>query len=141
MRYHKVDVDVILVKFHICWYTITSCINCISLFSGVIFTALPLIPPEEAAAKAYITELSTLSGNILLYPSIYNYDSQRLYHKDTFFLFFSVPQNNFDTFNCSPFHHIVQEVDEIWYPGRAIIRLLRSKFHWLPVQNGRMTSI
>ena len=26
-------------------------------------------------------------------------------------------------FNCSPFHHSVQEVNEIWYPGRAIIRL------------------
>ena len=83
MRYHKVDV--ILVKFHISWYTITLRI---SLFSGVIFTALPLIPPEAAAAKAYITELSTLSGNVLLYPSSYNYDSKHL-RKPFFSIFFS----------------------------------------------------
>ena len=29
------------------------------------------------------------------------------------------------TFNRSPFRHFVQEVNEIWYPGRAIINLLR----------------
>ena len=37
------------------------------------------------------------------------------------------PQNNFDhmlTFNWSPFHHFIQEADEIWYPGRVIIKLL-----------------
>ena len=35
---------------------------------------------------------------------------------------------NFDqtlTFNRSPFHHFVQKVNEIWYPGRAIIKPLR----------------
>ena len=37
-------------------------------------------------------------------------------------------QNNFYeilSFNLSPFNHFVQEVNEIWYPGRAIVRLLR----------------
>ena len=29
------------------------------------------------------------------------------------------------TFNHSSFHHFVQEVNEIWYPGRDIIKLLR----------------
>ena len=32
--------------------------------ASVIFTALPLVPPEAAAARAYITELSTLSDNL-----------------------------------------------------------------------------
>ena len=43
-------------------------------------------------------------------------------YRDTFL------QSNLDqklTFNHSSFHHIVQEVNEIWYPGRAIINLLR----------------
>ena len=41
------------------------------------------------------------------------------------------PQNNFDqtlTFNHLPFGHFVQQVNEIWYPGRAIIVLLR---YWI----------
>ena len=36
--------------------------------------------------------------------------------------------NNFDQtliFSHSPFHHLVQEVNEIWYPWRASINLLR----------------
>ena len=28
------------------------------------------------------------------------------------------------TFNCSPFHHFVEEDNGIWYPGRVIIKLL-----------------
>ena len=39
-------------------------------------------------------------------------------------------QNNFDlklTYTCNylSFHHFVQEVNEIWYSGKAIIRLRR----------------
>ena len=33
--------------------------------------------------------------------------------------------NNFDqtfTFNCTPFHCFLTEVNEIWYPGRATIK-------------------
>ena len=33
--------------------------------------------------------------------------------------------DNFDQLLNSPFHHFVQEVNEIWYPGRAVIKLLR----------------
>ena len=29
------------------------------------------------------------------------------------------------TFNRSPFHHCVPDVNDVWYPGRAIIKLLR----------------
>ena len=29
------------------------------------------------------------------------------------------------TFNCSPFSHFVQEVNEIWYPGIAVVTFLR----------------
>ena len=39
-----------------------------------------------------------------------------------------VPQDNLDhtlTFNHSSFCYIVQEVNEIWYPGRATIKFLR----------------
>ena len=42
--------------------------------------------------------------------------------KDTFL------KNDFDqtlAFNCLPFNHFVQEVNVIWYPGSAIINLLR----------------
>ena len=51
------------------------------------------------------------------------------------------PASNFDqmlTFNCSPFHHFVEEDNGIWYPGRVIIKLLG--YQIAPVQNGRMTS-
>ena len=41
------------------------------------------------------------------------------------------------TFNRLPFHHFIQQVSEIQYPGRASIKLLR---YQCPLQNGGMTS-
>ena len=57
-----------------------------------------------------------------------------LWKGDTFF------QDQTFTNNDSPsFSHFVQEINEIWYPGRAV-SFSDTKFHWLPVQNGRITS-
>ena len=54
-------------------------------------------------------------------------------------------QNNFDvklTYNYLSFHRFVQEVNEILYSGRAIIRLRRYQLSLIScnVHNGRMAS-
>ena len=52
---------------------------------------------------------------------IYLHNCDLILKRDTF------PQNNFDqmlTLNWLSFHHLVQGVNEVWYPGRAIIKTL-----------------
>ena len=46
------------------------------------------------------------------------------------------------TFNSSPFDHFVQAVNEIWYPGRAIIMCLRySMLLSYCIQNGGVSKV
>ena len=55
-----------------------------------------------------------------------------------------VLQNNFDQmlmFNCALFNHFVQEVNEIWYPGRGIIiTLVGYEILFTSCKNGGMKS-
>ena len=75
--------------------------------------------------------------------------------KNVLFLFFiiimwsnclkrdTIPKNNFDwnAYNiCSSLRHFIWEVNEIRNLSSIIQFLWRTKFHWLPVQNGGMTS-